>query len=138
MRQSVSLQSLLVAWLLAVGCLGCGGASDRPQLAKVKGTVTYKGKSIVEGDIVFYPENGRSASGQISDGEIVNVETFEKNDGIPLGKMKVTVAAFDGPKDDMYKPPKMTTPEKYNSAKTTDLTADIGPGENTVTFELKD
>ncbi|MDB5391569.1 MAG: hypothetical protein JWM11_7215 [Planctomycetaceae bacterium] len=138
MRQLSALRNVPFALLISIGCLGCGGGTDRPKLGKITGTVTYKGKAIPEGEITFYPENGRSATGQISSGEITDVHTFDPDDGLPVGKLKVTVSAYNGPKDDMYKPPKLITPEKYNNVKTTDLSVDIEPGENSKNFELKD
>jgi hypothetical protein len=138
MHSLFTSRSCVIACLILIGALGCR-QSDRPRLGKVSGTVTYKGKPIIEGDIVFYPETGRSAAGQISAGEIVDVETFENNDGAPAGKMKVTVVGFNGPKADMYNPPKQITPKKYSTVSDTDLTVEINAGEeNVVTFDLQD
>lgn len=136
-QSSTSLTFSLLA-LLILGCLGCGGSSDRPKLGQVTGTVNYNGKPITEGEIVFYPEKGRSAAGQIKNGKIENVTTFDNNDGASVGKMKVTVSAMDGPKNDMYKTPKLLTPLKYSSLEMTDLSTEIKPGANSVAFDLKD
>ena len=53
--------------LMLIGC----GRGDRPLLAPVSGTVTYNGRPLARGRITFHPEQGRSASGKIVDGNDV-------------------------------------------------------------------
>ena len=55
-----SIAAAFVAATLAVGALGCGGGSDLP-LAEVRGVVTYKGKPLDKGDVVFAPRGGPPA-----------------------------------------------------------------------------
>jgi hypothetical protein len=138
MHQVFQRRNSIFALLLAIGCFGCGGSSDRPKLGQVTGTVNHNGKPVADGEIVFYPEKGRSATGQVKDGKILNVTTFDPNDGAPIGKVKATVIALDGPKNDMYKPGKLVSPAKYISVDTTDLSTEIKPGANTVAFDMKD
>ena len=132
------IQRRLVLAILCVSVMGCGGGADLPPTAKVKGTVTYKGEPLKSGTIVFYPENGRSASGEIKNGEFLSLTTFAPDDGAAMGKHKVTVEAFNAPAGDMYTKRKSLLPAKYGSVKTTDQIADVVAGENSVKFELKD
>lgn len=118
--------------------LNCAGCSDMPTLAPVQGSVTYNGKPLANGIIVFYPEEGRSASGEIKNGEIVELTTFKPGDGVPVGHHKVTVQAWDKPTADMYTPRKSIVPAKYTDVKQTPLAADIESGVNDVVFDLTD
>lgn len=136
------MRNAFVVALVLVGftCHLSGCSDGRPRLGKLSGTVKYKGKPLTEGDIVFYPEEGRSAAGKVVDGEITDVTTYEPNDGAPVGKLKVVITAYDGPGTDMYAPRKLVIPDKYASLQTTDLSAEVSSNEadNEFSFELKD
>lgn len=114
---------------------GCG--DGKAKLGKVTGTVSYKGSPISTGTIVFHPEEGRSASAEIVAGEITDVTTYEANDGVPIGKHKVTVTAAEKTGEGTTAIVKNAIPEKYGSLKTTDLEVEITSGENTVELDLK-
>lgn len=122
--------------VLSLGMLvlsGCGGEDlKRPALGKVSGSVEYKGQPVKEGQITFYPENGRSATGKVIDGKIEEVTTFDPNDGAPVGSLKVTVVAFDKSTADAYNPGKNLLPTKYASLQSTPLSVEIKPGANDV------
>jgi hypothetical protein len=130
MLRSFFMAVSLIALLSLTGC------SDKPKLAQVTGTVTYKGQPLKEGTITFIPSDGRSATGKIVDGKIKDVSCFDINDGVPLGNHKVLISSAPQ-SDDMYAAPKSLIPEKYGSLDKSDLTAEIKAGENTLTFELK-
>lgn len=122
--------------LLAVLAIGCG-AADRPQLAPLTGTVTYNGKPLESGMIIFTPDKGRAASGRVRAGEIVDVGTFEPNDGAPVGNLKITV--MDAPPQGMEEKKESIVPAKYNSFETSELSVGVYAGKpNTVTVELTD
>ena len=119
---------------------GCGdGIKDAPKVAPVTGTVLWNGKPLEEGTIVFHPTSGRSASGIIKGGKIVEVTTTTKGDGAPVGDNKVTVfATKPDPKDTSGMGTISLIPEKYNDVKKSGLNAIIkGNEENTVAFDLK-
>ena len=117
-------------------CLGCNGG--RAALAPVTGTVEYNGKPLEQGTIVFYPDEGRSATGIIEDGEITEVTTYDPGDGAPLGHVKVVVTSVDRPDADMYTPKKSLIPDKYTQVQSTPLEATIKRGPNEVEFKLTD
>jgi hypothetical protein len=128
------LRMVAVAGLISLASLA--GCSKGPALATVTGTVTYKGQPLKEGTITFIPADGRSATGKIVAGKITEVSCYDINDGVPVGKHKVLIhSAQEGA--DMYAPSKSLIPEKYGSLDKSELTADIKPGENTVTFDLQ-
>lgn len=123
---------------ILMGLAGCGGPSDVPTVAPVTGTVTHAGKPLESGTIVFHPVKGRSASGQIKDGKIVEMSTLAPNDGAPIGACKVTVQAVTNV-NDMYAEHKSLIPEWYGDIARTDLTATVEKGKtNEFKFELKD
>ena len=69
--------------LVAVLCLlaaGCGGPS-RPETVPVSGRVTYQGKPVPMGQIMFYPDQGRPATGAIDADGNYRLTTFTTADG---------------------------------------------------------
>ena len=127
-------------WLAAlIGSAGCGGrAKDAPTLARVKGTLVYRGQPLEFGTIVFYPPKGRSGTGKVKDGKIIEVSTLKPNDGAPVGACKVTIQAITNA-NDMYAVPKSLIPVRYADINRTDLTATIEKGKtNDLKLELRD
>src|SRR5262245_44449132 len=126
------------------------GAGCKPgvEMAPVKGTVTYNGKPLAKGTILFEPTGQRSATGKIVDGEIVEVTTYKSGDGAVVGPHKVAIFSTEEPASgggnpgDASKPNpdymtgKSLIPAHYSDITTSGLTADIQSGENTVTFTL--
>ncbi len=128
-------------WLVlafALGTPGCGGKSDRPELGAVGGTVNFKGQPLAKGEIVFHPAKGRSARGDIENGKILNVSTFEPQDGAPLGDLKVAVFATQpDPADPAGMATKSLIPAKYNDPEKSTLQISVKAGEtNTGEFNL--
>jgi hypothetical protein len=121
--------SVFAAVLCATGC------SLGPDSAVVRGTVTYKDKPVPRGTVTLTPASGRSVSGELQpDG------TFVLR-AVP-GRYKVVIVATQDvgsrlPEDQVPLPP-LTVPNKYTSIATTDLTANLNAGNNTVKFNLDD
>jgi hypothetical protein len=137
----------LASLLLAAGC-GHG------KMGTVTGTVSYKGKPLATGAIVFDMAGARSAQGKIVDGRITEVTTYAPGDGVALGKARIAIFATEPAKAVPARPepktpaevaahsPKMTggaslIPAKYNSPATSGLTRDIVAGENVLTLDLE-
>lgn len=68
---------------------GCG--SDPPPLADVTDTVTFDGDPLTQGTIVFDISGQRTAYGDIVNGQIQDMTTFEDGDGAPLGEAKIAI-----------------------------------------------
>src|SRR5882724_4075370 len=80
----------LVCLAVLVASIGCG---DRgPKFAPVRGKITYKGKLVPQGTVMFQPEDGPAAVGAIKDGEFV-LKTDKRN-GAVLGKHRVTIISL--------------------------------------------
>jgi hypothetical protein len=78
------LLSTAVVAFLVTGMSGCGAGSQTP--AKVTGKVTYKGKPLPGGNIIFHTEKGTYNVALAQDGS----GTYNAPD-LPIGLMKVTV-----------------------------------------------
>ena len=130
--------ALIVALAVAATIAGCDSRVERATLAKVSGTVHHNGKPLAQGTIAFIPEKGRPASGKIQQGQIVELTTYEPNDGVPLGKHKVTIVSVDQPAAGMYTKTTSLIPPKYNDPSQSGLTAEIQQGSNALKFELND
>lgn len=145
MRPCALLLALLICPLTLTGC------SDKPKMAKVKGTVTLDGKPLPFGTVTFEAKGLRSATGKIVNGEITEVTTYDPGDGAPVGSHRIAVTAnaepgsavqanpgdppAKAPKGD-YMSGKSLIPSAYNDPATSGLTADITSGENNVELKL--
>ncbi len=149
------LQVRYVLNALMLGLLiGCGG-SDHDETAIVTGKVTYQGKPVTKGRIVFYPTNGRPAIGAIQSDGTYSLTTFEPGDGALLGNHRVTITASEsvggsppatGFMDEIMKASKgqgqtpgktvWLVPEKYSNRKSSKLQAEVVSGSNTRDFNL--
>ena len=143
-----------------------GGCSSKKE-AKVSGKVTYNGKPVTGGKMMFHPS---AAGGQTYTGEINSDGTFTFV-GVPTGEMKVTIdtdsykntqtgyemkmpGGMKPPADVMKPPPgvKMDKPDlqmdkmpvyvkipaKYADVKTTTLTWNIEKGSQSKDLNLTD
>jgi hypothetical protein len=124
-----------------------------PKLGKVQGKVTYQGKPLGSGRVVFTPaegkggESGHGASGQIESDGSYEMTTFNTGDGAILGQHIVTVMvpekAGESAKPDKYSQikyvlPKNLTPAKYATADKSPLRCTVVEGKMTFDIELKD
>jgi hypothetical protein len=141
------LQGACAALAAGLLCLtaGCGG--DGLPVAPAQGTVTYNGKPLEFGSVLFEPVvKGPPARADIQpDGTFV-LGTYSTSDGAVIGKHKVRITCFDTQRPG-YQPPageegtagKSLIPEKYTDAETSgfeyEVTAD---GDNNFNIELKD
>jgi hypothetical protein len=142
--------SPLVLLFLAFGAVvGCGKPS-----APVAGTVTYKGKPLAYGHVIFFTSDGLSSTAEIqSDGTYAAPRVM-------VGDAKVAVSAVDpklledGKKavEDMrargtgaFKPPRIDDekkyfrlPSAYGDPNQSGITYKVVPGDNKFNIELKE
>ncbi|MEW4455429.1 hypothetical protein AB1L30_22355 [Bremerella sp. JC817] len=142
----------LVHFALVAIIAGAGGCSGGHNLAQVHGTVTYQGKPLKNGTIIIEVSGNRPAYGQIVDGQIVNVSTFEQNDGVPVGEATIAINSISEPSADSKagaggssdRPSesggivtgKNILPLRYANPATSGLTATISAGDNELSFDL--
>lgn len=122
--------------LLLFVCAGCGSGND---LYPVTGQVTFKGKPLEHGSISFVAPKSRQVTGEIEDGDIVNVTTLSANDGIAVGDYGVAIISRD--RSEKYKDsmtPPSVIPTRYADIATSGLKATIEPkDENFLQFDLE-
>jgi len=130
--------------LMFVVCL-CGCGSDLPfDTATVTGTVTYHGKPLDHGEVVFVPLEG--THGPQAVGIIQADGSFEMRSGnvpgVAVGRHRVTVhCRGELPPEEATSLalPKSLIPEKYGLADTTPLTYEVEEGkEHVFPIELED
>ena len=124
-----------ILFLMLAGC-----AAKGPRTAPVKGTITYKGKPVPQGSIMFQPAEGQAATGQIENGNYV-LKTFRDGDGAVLGTHRVTVISLADqshrlPEDRNPLPPALV-PLKFSFPDQSGLTAEVEDKENVINFVLK-
>lgn len=118
-RLSALAGSLVVLPLLT----GCG--SGNPPTAPVTGTVTFQGKPLPAGTVIFTPTaGGPPATGEIQPDGTYTLTTFEDGDGAVPGTHGVAVSAVLVPEEGL---PEATAliPMKYSSEQTSGLTAEV-------------
>jgi hypothetical protein len=146
----------LLAGLVVFASSGCGG----PRIATVSGKVTYDGKPLSQGTIMFYPEVGRAAVGQIGSDGSYTLTTFQPGDGALVGPHRVVIHATRVGPGSLVAPKNIEeelelshkganggkilvagkvewlVPEKYSQLSTTDLKATVEDRPNTLDFAI--
>lgn len=103
-------------------------------MAEVTGKVTYKGKPIPEGTIMFVPQSGFAAAGTINADGTYRLISGKPGDGAVIGRHKIAVIPPFQPQAGYP-----SFPKKYQDAETSGLVAEVGKdGPNTFDFELTD
>jgi len=95
MRAAYHLSLVLVVGFCLMAFLpGCG--RDGFGTAPVKGKITYKGKPLTTGTILFKPEGDKpSATGEIQPDGTYVLTTYSGDDGAVLGKHDILITAFE-------------------------------------------
>lgn len=145
------LLSLVAGLGLVYHLSGCSADPNMPKLGKVSGKVSYQGKPLDAGRVVFTPvagkggESDQGASGEINSDGSYEMTTFNTGDGVVLGQHIVTVVVQKGemPKPDAnghinYVLPKNATPAKYATADKSPLRCTVVAEGMTFDIELKD
>ncbi len=114
-------------------------------MASVSGRVTYVGKPVTQGRIIFYPEDGRRmAMSAIDASGNYTLTTFDSQDGAFLGKHKVVI---DAVREIASGPPspgeeganvrlERLVPAIYADSNTSPLEAEIEDRDNTIDFDI--
>lgn len=140
--------------VLAFTLAGCGSDPGRPKLGQVNGKVTYKGKPVTSGEVIFTPatgkgnETGHVATGKIASDGSYSLGTFDPGDGAVLGEHVVTVQVLDQKAEDMgkmkpdgtfdYVLPKSVVPQKYASVGTSPLRCKVEESGTRFDIDMKD
>lgn len=131
-----------VCLLVVAFFVGC----SKQEYAPVSGKVVYKGQPLTFGSVMFFPESGQPAHGQIKEDGTFYLSTNGDGDGARIGVNKVRVACFqtqkpqpDGSiKEEPGVGPSLI-PERYDSPEHSGLVVDVPPeGKSDVVLELQD
>ncbi|QDU53160.1 hypothetical protein [Gimesia panareensis] len=137
---SLAACSMLV---LTFALSGCDQQTDQSPTALVKGVISFQGKPLERGEIVFFPEGGaRIAHGKIQPDGSYQLTTYEEGDGALLGNHQITVVSerdMEGvlPEDPEASMEPSLIPTKYSLQKTSGLTAQVKEGDNEINFDLE-
>jgi hypothetical protein len=131
-----TLLALSLALAILAGCSKSGGLKTAP----VAGKVTFKGKPVPNGTVMFVPGEGPAATGEIDKDGNYRLSTYGNGDGAVLGNHKVSITALAEigtalPEQRNPTPPSLL-PAKYLSHETSGLTIEVKDGNNDVNFEL--
>ncbi len=138
----LKLFSPILVPLLLLAVAGCGG-SEQAETRKISGTVSLDGRPLTRGHVLFVPDSGRAANGEIqSDGSYV-LRTYGSADGAVLGTHRVAVVCREEApptKDLGIEPPRpgpSLIPEHYSETAMSGLTFEVTPdGPSTFDIEL--
>lgn len=129
MRQGVRLLVLNVLVLLL--CWGCG-SSEGPfagATVPVQGKVTFRGKPLSQGQIVFEPDSaGREAHGSINSDGTFELTTYKQGDGAVPGTHRVAVTGTSQ---------KDRIPAKYQSIGSSKTEIEVAEGKTEYSIDLK-
>jgi hypothetical protein len=122
---------LVQAALVLSLCWGCG-STEGPYVAPtvpVKGKVTYKGKPLTQGEIVFEPESaGREAHGGIQSDGTFELTTYKQGDGAVPGTHRVAVTGTSK---------KDAVPTKYKNVSSSKTQVEVADGKTEYTVDFK-
>lgn len=140
-RQVAWLPFSIVVILVLPSCGGDAGPATFP----VSGKVTYRGKPVTTGTIVFNPAGTGLAlvEGTIQPDGTYRLKSADGVEGAAPGEYRVTVHAFtpgvgEEGVDANYKPPQPLVPAKYGSLDATPLTRNVEAKDNVLELALTD
>ena len=135
---------------LAAMSAGCGKSTSVP-VAKVSGTITFRGKPVAKAAISFIPEKPGTipATATTDENGRYVLGTYGANDGAPVGACRVAIsltgespplpehlAKAEAAAETLRMPGKPLIPKKYFSPDTSKLQVEVLAGEDNV-FDFK-
>ena len=152
LRKSLSVSACMTAAICMLSFFGC--SESKPDTATVRGKVTYQGKPVTTGRIVFNPVDGRRpAMASINEDGTFELTTFpgKSKDGAMLGEHIVTVKStrtVGGEMPDEFSKeakaapavmPKLEwlVPQKYSRKDTSPLKETVTEGQNEINIDIE-
>ncbi len=132
-------RGFLLALALLMPIVGCGRQANS-EIAPVSGKVSYQGRPLHTGIIVFSPDSARGNSGELARAEIQADGSYRLQSGDRAGTLpgcyRVTVMAIEP--GSAASPPHSLLPPKYRDPELSGLSCEVTAGrENTINFNLK-
>lgn len=88
--------TLVVPLLTAAMLVTSAGCKRSPRVVPVKGTVLYNGKPLPYGAVMFQPDKGQAAVGDLTADGTFTLSSYGANDGAVPGKHSVSVSCYEG------------------------------------------
>ncbi len=139
--------------VVSLVCMLTGCGSDRPETAKVQGTVTLDGSPVEGATVAFFHAEGGPPARAVTDASGAFVlRTFEAGDGAIVGQHQVAVSKIDESSQsagnaaeaetpasnaDLSETAKHLLPVLYSSPSTSGLTVEVKEGMDPVVLDLK-
>ena len=117
---------------LLIGVTGCGN----PGMAKVSGTVTFRGTPVPDAVVQFIPPGKPGAADRTDAEGRFSLTTLKPGDGAYVGQGRVTITPYvewvgsDNPRP--LSRPRPDIPDRYRTPDKTPLTAEVVAGRNNV------
>jgi hypothetical protein len=117
---------------------GCGSTASIP-IGDVSGAVTYRGKPLDHGTVVFMPEDSGGGNCVPATAEIASDGSYKMRygadrKGVALGKYVVTVQCCEKLTDEQARNPgfvpKSLIPSRYSNGSQSGLRIEVKPGKN--------
>ena len=142
MLRTTQLVILLLVCLALAGCFG----GTTQVIVPAKGRVTYKGKPLPYGQVMFQPESGEMARGEIQPDGTYVLSTFAPSDGATVGKNHVRITSNPAQMPDIataakgeIATPKSILPKKFGAFGTSELVVEVkASGNPDFDFPLED
>jgi hypothetical protein len=126
MRTSICAIALTTMTLLLLQGCGSSATSTEGLTVPVKGKITYKGKPLTSGTVVFEPEDaGREAHGKIQPDGTFELSTYGHGDGAVRGPNRVAVSG------------NLKLPLKYKNASSSKTEVEVAEGKTEYIIELR-
>lgn len=154
MQVTKLLTIVIIAFILAAS--GCSSGLD---LGQVTGRVTIQGKPVPSGVIMFYPENGPTAVGEIRADGTYTLSTIKPGDGAIVGLHRVTIQSTKVGSGQLVEPKRFEdelntgrggrkvlvpgavewlVPQRYSQLSTSELSATVRRGPQAIDFAVDD
>lgn len=128
--------NLLLASFALVAALGCGGpAAPKREYADVSGKITYKGKPLEVGQVIFQPPTGAAVVAELdSEGAYSLKGVIGPNKVMVQSRDEMGETDANDPKSRQM--PRSNIPDQYGLPDS-GLKFDVEAGDNTADFDLK-
>lgn len=122
----------IVALAFFAAALMAPGCNRNPRVVPVSGVISYNDKPLPFGSILFQPEKGQMAVGEIQSDGSFTLSSYGPNDGAVPGSHRVSVNCYEGQRPGTKQPEggevsmgKLLIPLKYTRLGTSGLSAEI-------------
>jgi hypothetical protein len=122
--------------LLLMGMTGCSGGTSSLPKAPVAGIVTYQGRPLSTGRVVFYHQSGQAVAGDVGADGVFKLIAFQSRNQVAIECVGPEQPNPNG--RPRILPGRSLIPNRYTDFSTSGLTIEVKPGQNQADFALTD